>query len=119
MKLLGVSKGKSQVANAEESLTLQCYLRLGVLNPRNLGWYKDGLEIAVLNNSRFGVIRTDENSSTVLGDVKQKKITLNIRNLTKEDSGKYACKASEDMNKTVEVTVKGMSFQNIFCRSSW
>ena len=110
LKILEVLQEKTVVINADDSLMLQCFLRKGILNHRNLAWYKDGRKLDVSNSTTMSILREDLNTSKLLGDVDQREIILKIKNATTTDSGSYACRASNDVNKTVKVTVKGRVF---------
>ena len=110
-EFLGIQNGKSQFLKAGDTMVLQCLVKLGFIPLQSVRWFKDGvkLELGLNSNKTRTFYRIDDrlNSSQVLGAVPQARLTLIIANVSVKDSGTYTCKATENLNKTVAVTVKG------------
>ena len=108
VEILGTTQSTLQSINFGDTLILRCYLKLGYVPTHSVKWYKNGLEVQLTNMSRASInIVHHQNFSNALGQVDQAQIALTILNVTLKDSGTFMCKATEEKNKTVVVSVKG------------
>lgn len=116
-----IRPSKPHMVNALETLKLQCFLLMNIINPYSLVWEKDGANLDYKSEPRMAhKFELMKNSSDIFNSKSYSELAITISNLTVNDSGLYSCRARGDnLNKTVSVKVKGEYSNFIFLKTEY